>query len=321
MLIIGSQAISVRDGEMYFAMRGDDENRDIDFICTKDDFKKLYYDNKEYVKGLAFKQDSGYIKTNDRIIDCQFAGTETPMQRSNQAILDLEKYKVEDGVHFADNLVSVCSIPMYALLKHSHKYKGGKHFLKTMKDIEVLNKFEKHEEFKYFIELHKDVFMQREAATYTKGYSLNKSKDEFFTDNFDYKYEHDSLHEAVKHLDVPAYKLYNKGNSEVQCDRNAFFDTSEGVRLCGVLEEVYVLALERAIIPFGVINIDREKAFETALEKVCTTITKGWFREFAYNNYNTIKRMYNPNYVERFVEAKAKGIVKPYNKPEKSTTK
>ena len=43
------------------------------------------------------------------------------------------------------------------------------------------------------------------------------------------------------------------------------------------------LALERYLLP-GVIN-DQREAYATALQKVCTTLTKGFFRQFAVDHY------------------------------------
>jgi hypothetical protein len=34
--------------------------------------------------------------------------------------------------------------------------------------------------------------------------------------------------------------------------------------------------------------------------KVCTSITSGWFREFAWENYDNVLDLYNDKYVEIF---------------------
>lgn len=43
-----------------------------------------------------------------------------------------------------------------------------------------------------------------------------------------------------------------------------------------------------------------------ALEKVCTSITSGWFREYAYENYYEVVAMYHKlgknDYIKRFKE-------------------
>jgi hypothetical protein len=83
-----------------------------------------------------------------------------------------------------------------------------------------------------------------------------------------------------------------------------------------VLEESYVLSLERAIVPFELTDYDkRKKAFDTALIKVCTSITSGWFRKFAWDNYDDVCALYDQEYVERFWREVEKGNVAPYVKP------
>jgi hypothetical protein len=67
-----------------------------------------------------------------------------------------------------------------------------------------------------------------------------------------------------------------------------------------------VLALERAIIPN---ETEVNKAFDIALEKVCTSITSGWFREYAYNNYFKVKELYHDSFVDKFNSALMEGEI------------
>ncbi len=80
-------------------------------------------------------------------------------------------------------------------------------------------------------------------------------------------------------------------------------------RLYGVLEEAYVLALERSQIPFAG-KVTPRQSFDIAIEKVCTSITSGWFREFAWENYDKVVELYRDDYVEKFKAGVDKGIVK-----------
>lgn len=52
------------------------------------------------------------------------------------------------------------------------------------------------------------------------------------------------------------------------------------------------------------------KSFEIALEKVCTSITSGFFREFAYENYYKIIEMFDENYINHFWNGVSLGKVK-----------
>jgi hypothetical protein len=44
-----------------------------------------------------------------------------------------------------------------------------------------------------------------------------------------------------------------------------------------------VIALERYLIPM--ISSNQENSYKLALVRICTTLTKGWFRQFAIDNY------------------------------------
>jgi len=67
------------------------------------------------------------------------------------------------------------------------------------------------------------------------------------------------------------------------------------------------------LIPFpGVLT--PPQAFDMALMKVCTSITSGWFREFAWENYDAVQSMYSDRYVEKFQHGKLEGVVKPFDK-------
>ena len=123
-----------------------------------------------------------------------------------------------------------------------------------------------------------------------------------------YTYDHDAIHRAVAYLEQPAYTYYKDDQAEVFCSKDKFFALRPEKRLYGVAEEAYVLALERSLIPHPGVLTPR-KAFEMALMKVCTSITSGWFREFAWENYYDVVRIYNPDYFQMFQEARAGGKI------------
>jgi hypothetical protein len=143
--------------------------------------------------------------------------------------------------------------------------------------------------------------------------NLNTSKDKFFKDDeVPYIYDHDSIHEAVKFGDEPAYKYYSKDGQEVLSDSNKFFALPDLIRLNGVVEEACVLALERSIIPH---NVEPALAFPKALEKVCTSITSGWFREYAWEHYAEAMFLgMSYNFKAKFIEGCNNGTVKYFSK-------
>lgn len=213
----------------------------------------------------------------------------------------------DDVIEIGGITLKVAPLNLLYSLKFSHRFlKNSPHFLKTMRTIQVLRRLP-------FIDVWDADWMERRIKeTYDyKHPNLKVSKDSFFNSNFDYVYDHDSIHEAVKVLDKPAYTFYMDGDAEVNCSREKFFAQDMTIRLLGVLEEAYVLAIERSQVPNN-FNIDPRRSFNIALEKVCTSITSGWFREFAWEHYAIVQQMYDSIYVDKFKLALQKGQIKPY---------
>ena len=154
---------------------------------------------------------------------------------------------------------------------------------------------------------------EKETLSYPHP-NLSVSKSEFFKDDF-YTVDHDSIHRAVALFDKPAYTYYMKDGSEVMTDRQKFFTMPFEIQLAGVYEETCVLALERSQIPND-FSVDPNKIFLYALEKVCTSITSGWFREFAWENYHLVVKMHDDlgrnDYIKRY--KKNIDMIKPFNK-------
>lgn len=211
-------------------------------------------------------------------------------------------------------MVAPASLDMLLFFKESHKYKKNSvHFLKTMQDILLLKSLGAVVPAALSAEL-----AERERLTYTNKLPvLDVSKKDFFNpQTVPYKYDHDSIHEAVALQDKPAYTYYIDPTKQVMCSKKLFDSCPYTVKLYGVVEESMVLALERSLIPFD-FKPNPDKAFSTALEKVCTSITSGWFREYAYNHYWEAQGVYRvlnkeKHYVDRFKEALANGKIKPF---------
>lgn len=183
------------------------------------------------------------------------------------------------------------------MLKLSHRYlKDSPHFWKTMKDVRMLRE-SGAELTPSLLEILKD----REAETYTYAHpNLDRSKEDFFADDaITYIYDHDSLHEAVAVEDAPAYLQYLKPGAAVAVDMNVFDSLPLSTRINGVVEEAAVLTLERSLVPFwleqgnveGARNAEVE-VFRKALMKVCSSITSGRFREFAWEHANEAMARY-----------------------------
>lgn len=215
-------------------------------------------------------------------------------------------------------------------LKLSHRYlKNNPHFKKTMDDILALRGLK----FSVPTELQGAWMKAREKQTYNYSHpKLNQSKGQFFSgDGIDYKWEHDDIHKAMATLprpvaphlrepnepcNYPAYMYFQTDGADVKVSKEKWdaLHPSHGgdrVQLLSVLEESYVLALERSQVPCE-FKIAPRTSFLIALEKVCTSITSGWWREFAWENYHRVLGMYSDDYVDRFHDGVSSGIIRPY---------
>lgn len=297
MLVIGSSAAISHGIDL-----GRDPG-DLDFICTFDQFQSWTRQNKESIKSCTPLSDTKFhAVTKD--------GTNMEFEIAWEGTAARQLLDLYDGE-------GVASVDWLYAIKMSHRYlKDSPHFLKTMKDIKIIRQ---HVTPEAELIIQSDWFKQREEETYTyKHPKLDVSKKEFFTDDVPYVYDHDSLHLTVALMDKPAYTYYMKDGSEVMTSKEKFFTVDERIRLYGVYEEVCVLALERSQIPYGLGKVDGlspRRSFLKALEKVCTSITSGWFREWAYNHYDDVVDLYESlgerDYIDRF--QRNQHLLKPFN--------
>jgi hypothetical protein len=232
---------------------------------------------------------------------------------------ELLKLVDENGWYERAGIFKYPSLEVLLALKLSHRYlKNSPHFIKTMRDIQALRKKCSVDwdgirvstiqgELANWLE-------KREEATYTyKHPKLNQKKKNFFdTDGVMYTYDHDAIHELVAIGERPAYLEYKPETEDVWCSWEMWDKCSLNVKLNGAFEEAMVLCIERWCVPNNW-ELDPYKGFLIALEKVCTSITSGWFREFCWEHYDMIKgkwQEYGPYYIEKFRLAEEQGLVK-----------
>lgn len=225
----------------------------------------------------------------------------------------------EAGYPFAGLSIEVASPRAVYMLKMSHRFKKNSiHFLKTMRDIQMLRAAGYGKLPMHMTNWFKD--RVRETYSYNHPKLQGVSKADFFKDDgINYVYDHDAIHWVVKHFPDPAYSYFQPEGEEIGTSKAEFFKSTRIIQLLAVLEECYVLSLERAIIPFNLWGdkVACRKAFETALAKVCTSITSGWFRAFAWDNYDIVLGLYDAEYVSRFKAQADLGLVKLHNSEEK----
>lgn len=304
MIVIGSEAFNHR-----VASRNKKKTNDLDLVGTYEECMRFINDQRKRRELRAFYpiNDGKTIlakHTDGGITELEVAW---PGSRAAGFLAFAERSKSEFDVGYDRWLWP--SMNVLYTLKMSHRYlKDSPHFLKTMRDIQQMRKLGA-----FITEDMHPYYLKRMAETYSYSHpKLNVSKGSFFdaeATGVVYTYDHDSIHEAVKVLGTPAYTFFKPENSEVLCDKGMFFNSASDIQLYAVLEEAYVLALERSLIPYPNGKTPKE-AFDVALMKVCTSITSGWFREFAWEHYDDVQALYSDSYVEQFEAGLKAGTVK-----------
>lgn len=304
MLLIGSQALK------YYTNL-DREPLDWDFIGTIDEIESFIQARKDEVES-AYPSNEGkkmIVKLKGELpIEFEIAWEGSTAEKLLELITkdSIREWaccllgNVEQEYEFPSPNV------LYEL-KLSHRFlKNSPHFLKTMRDIQLMRSLGAQIE-------HPEWLKEREKETYNYSHpKLSVSKDEFFKKDDGqvvYIYDHDSIHIAMARFDRPAYEYFKPEGSQVLCDKKMFFDSPEEIKLASVVEEATVLALERSQIPYKGL-VDPKWSFKMALFKVCTSITSGYWREYAYSVYDQVLGLYDEKYVEKFWKAVDDGIVK-----------
>lgn len=294
--LIGSKAVNYH---IYFR-----EPKDLDILGSYQEIQQYAQtmNGKEFGKLKSVypiaKGKKLALRFEKQNVEAEVTWENSSSEKLYELIKNDKNTKIIDGMY-------VPSMNILYLLKMSHRYlKNSPHFLKTMEDIHKMR------ELNSFIEPeHLEFFKLREKETYNYGHpKLNKDKETFFTDDVDYRYDHDTIHLSMKNLDQPAYMYFKPEDQQVWCSKEMWDNCSEQIKLFAVLEETNVLALERSQVLFP--ETDPQKSFDMALSKVCSSITSGWFREFAWENYYKVKQLYQPDYVNRFWKDVESGLVK-----------
>lgn len=123
-----------------------------------------------------------------------------------------------------------------------------------------------------------------------KKVDLTQEADEFFADAVPRIYEHDSIHRSVAYQPGrPLYEVFLKDGKSVQMDMDKVWESSWATQIKMFREEIYVTALERLIIPNNY-NYSPGAAYQWALRRTITSLTKGRSATFLVENYRTLRK-------------------------------
>lgn len=132
---------------------------------------------------------------------------------------------------------------------------------------------------KFIPELH-DILLPIWRDRYKQNpISLDKTADEFFNDHVKKVYVHDTVHESVAYHDRPWYESYLKDGSEVLVDNAKFWALPLESQLEAVREELYVIALERILIPKDY-KASPSMAYRWALRRTAISLFKNKWATF-----------------------------------------
>jgi len=171
------------------------------------------------------------------------------------------------------------------------------HWEKTISDIIYL----KQKGCKVIPELYSKLKAHWKTIHGDKAFlSLKKTKSEFFDDYVPYEYDHDLLHEIVAKDGIPVYTKLLKDNQEVMLNHTLFLTLPKEEQLRLFREEIYVIALERWIIP-SKFRIPKVVAYRKALKKTITNLTKNWATQFILDNIEHYVRMDGADWYNNFL--------------------
>ena len=288
---------------------------DTDVIISKIDLEKsietLGEDEKRKMKIQgSWKNPSIIIKWEDIISPIEYLFSEG--QKSLELILD--QFCDTSGFAIPEVLYSLKKAHINFPIKFDKHIKDlqflrGK--LRIKKQISMLEDLESENDLldSYPALTHLHFIETEKRLGELKTPKMNQTGKEFFGKSKKFVksyYSHDDMHLAIAdmHKGYPIYKDILKDRSEVETDFSKWKMLHVQKKIWAVMEEVYVIALERKILP-GLFEEDKDqwkakKAFDWALMRVCTTLCDGFFREFAVRAYQIIQNQYDQNFVQKF---------------------
>lgn len=203
-----------------------------------------------------------------------------------EALLDLNK---ESKYITPENLLT---------LKASH-FGWNIHWDKTAYDIIFLKK----KGFKINRELYTILHNGWKKIHGEKWAKLEKKNpDKFFDDAVKRIYNHDEIHEIVAVYDRPLYERILKEEGKVGCSQTKFNLLSDEDKTNLILEETWVTALERYLIPNN-FEFSIQHAYHLSLSKLVKSMSSGWFKFEVIDRYHDIYKNKTNLWVEKFQQA------------------
>ena len=284
---------------------------DTDVVCTRETFDEII----SFMDGMIEKVSGE--REDSKIVKFNYHGTPGEYLFSDGVTsLELILNQLYDESGFASPEVQ------YSLrMAHIHfPIKFDKHIkdlmflrakLRMKKQISMIDDLESEVDLldTYPALTHMHFLETEKRRGKLKTPKMNQTGKEFFGKSEKFVksyYSHDDMHLAIAdmHKGYPIYEDILKDGSEVETDPSKWRMLHVQEKIWAVMEETYVIALERKILP-GLFEEDKEQwdakeAFDWALMRVCTTLCDGFFRDFAVRAYQIIQNQYDQDFVQKF---------------------
>jgi hypothetical protein len=297
MLIIGSRALN------HHFPNTNIELSDWDYIATEKEAKDWFLQKKIIPNIIEYN--------NLKLYSCEIDGInhEFEIAEEGYSAWDyLELSKNKEGSQEWANLNILYSIKKSHIHQPINWYKHIEdyHFLKNVLVIDHLEEITKKRSKETDIRLN------------TRTPNLNKSVEEFVKESqkiLNRIFDHDDLHKIVAYYEHPLYFRIQPSHDRVMCSKDLWEELEYEDKIKCVLEEAYVISLERKIVPmlFQKGNFyTKDKAVKWSIMRICTTLASGWFREFAINNYYQILDRVSYKFLDNFFEKYEKSTIKLY---------
>lgn len=138
-------------------------------------------------------------------------------------------------------------------------------------------------------DLYKLLYKVWEGLHGKKVMNLDQEAAEFFSDAVRRVYDHDSLHYSVAYGDRPMYEEVLKDGQEINMDMAKIKSMPHEWIVKLFREEIYATALERIVIPRNYRG-SPGYAYDWALRRTITSLTKGWSSKFMIDNIEEFSR-------------------------------
>lgn len=307
MIVLGSKALHINlnnDPERF-------NRSDIDVVMSMDEFSAFITKNKPFMKKMAPTSANKY-SVRLKNTRAQHYEIEIAFKGSSKWLLENEQHiaagQFEDD---CGNVFVVANTDILYATKKSHIHYAI-HYDKNMADYTLLKgvaNSDALERYKEYYDLRCQEIKDRVSK---KPPKLNRTNKEFFDRSQNvvgYVFVHDDIHEAIKHYDRPVYEMMKTDFSKAWCEKDMFHNLPHLYKIRCVQEEAYVIALERYIV-LRKGNFDNPQlAYKAALQRICTTLCSGFFRDFAVEHYYEILNAYDNSYVDTFKNKVAQGLV------------